>query len=850
MLFLCAISFSAQAQTGVQTIDHEKDKTPDTANVTRAKDSIHTKGSIDFPIKYSSKDSIRFRVHEKKITVFGDGEIQYQDIDLKSEKIEFDMKRREVFARGNVDSVGNFYGRPNFTQASDVFDADTLKYNFDSKKGFVYGIITKQDEGYLHSEKTKILPNKEVNVKNGKFTTCDLPQPHFYVKMTKAKVIPNDKIITGPAYLVIEDVPIPAVIPFGFFPNRKGRASGIIIPTLGEEIDRGFCFKRGGVYWGINDYMDFKLLGDIYTLGSWRVNASSNYSVLYKYTGSVQLEYASLVDDEIRQDPTFNIIWSHQQAAKAHPTRSFNASVNYGSVGHSRRNARTANDYLENTIRSSISYSNTIPNSPFNMTVAATHNQKLSDSLISITLPDASLSMSSVNPFKRKTIVGKTRWYENIRLSYTGNAQNVLLDAKMDSTFYTKSTLEKFQKGVRHSIPISTNIKFLKYFSLNPNITFNDRWLYNKVEQTWDTTIVNTKTKAKGGVRYDTIPGFYNVWDYSLGVGVSTVIYGTFAYKNKVVKALRHTIKPSVSYSFKPNYGSSKYDYWSSYTDSAGDIYNYSYYSGQVYNDIPSRIKSSSIGFGLSNSLELKVRDRKDTVTQTRKISLIDDLTGTISYNFAADSMNWSYFNVSGNTSLFKRVTVRYSAQFDPYKLAKNKKGELIRVNDLMIDDYGRLWRIDNSQWSINTQFALGPINDGSQKSKNPILKDIPYFSNFSLPWDMNITYSMNLPSQYYYNAKNKLDSIDSKVIQTIGISGSVNITKGWKVAYSTGWDVKANKITYTTLNFYRDLHCWEMTFNWIPFGGMQQYNFTVKVKAGMFDDLKIDKRKTYGNVF
>ena len=826
-----------QINNGEKSIDSSK-----TDTVAKKKSE-----GIESPVSYTSTDSIKIGVKSKMINLYGEGEIDYEDLILKSQNVELDMDKREVYARGKMDSVGKYSGRPNFKQGSEVFDSDTLKYNFDSKKGLVYGLLTKQEEGYLHSQKTKILPDKEVQVQSGKFTTCDQEHPHFYIALTKALVIPNDKIVTGPAYLVVEDVPIPVPIPFGFFPNKKGSTSGILLPTFGSDPTRGYYFKDAGYYWSMNRYVDMIFRGDIYTLGSWRATVESNYLVNYLFRGNFSFEYAQLKLNEIKQTPTFKILWTHQQAKEATKNGTFSASVNYQSSGHSKNNAQNSEDYLKPTIGSSITYSRSIFN-VINLNISGTHTQNLIDSIASFSLPNVTLSANSLSPFKRKKAVGKQRWYEDIRVGYSMDAQNKLTNVKMDSLFFTKSTLKKFQKGMEHKIPISTSIKFLKYFTITPSFNYTERWLSDKNTEHWDTSLVNKGSTTKGGVVQDTTKGFYRVWDYSFGTSIGTNIYGMYLFKNKIIKAIRHKMTPSVSYTITPDFGKSSYGYWSSYLDKNGQPVRYSNFSNSMYG-YPQQGKQSSLSFSLSNSLEMKVRNRKDTVTYMKKISLIDDLSISTAYNFAADSFKLSNIKLTGTTNLMKRISIRYDASYDPYRNIKNQYNDIQRINTFMYDSYGRLWKIDNSMLALSTNIQLGPQNSNPM-AKTSYKKTEALFSDFSIPWNMNVTYTWSLPRQYYYDGNNRIDSISSKISQTMSVSGSFNVTKNWKIGYSTGWDFIANKISYTKFDFYRNLHCWDMSFLWIPFGGMQRYEFSVKVKAGMLKDLKIDKKKSYGSVY
>ena len=804
---------------------------------------ITKKSTLEDPVKYSSADSISFKVKKRIINLYGTGEIVYQDLNLKSQNVELDMNKREVYARGKKDSLGNYLERPNFKQGSEEFDSDTLKYSFDSKKGLVYGLVTKQDQGYLHSQKTKVWPNKEVDVKNGKYTTCDLEHPHFYIAMTKAKVIPNDKIVTGPAYLVIEGITIPVGVPFGFFPNKKGRSSGILLPTFGYEPTRGYSFRNGGIYLGLGEKLDVTLRGDIYTLGSWRVSSDFNYKFNYRFNGSFNLTYASLVDNEKKLPQTYSIQWTHTQDDKASKNGRFGANVHYEAAGFSKNNSQTVDQLLKPSISSSISYFCKILKVG-NLTVSANHSQNLTDNTITLSLPSVDFRIETFSPFKRKKAVGASRWYEDIRVSYSLVAANSLSNVKMDSTFYTKSTLNKFQNGIQHSIPVSTTIKLLKFFTLTPIFTYTDRMYFNRMHRTWDSTLNKDRI-------IDTLNTISNIYDYKFSASLSTTIYGMFVFKSKILKAIRHKITPTISYTYAPSFGAEKYGYYSTYMKDGEKVY-YSLFKDELYGT-PSNVQQQSVTLRLSNNLEMKVRNRKDTVTQSKKIALIDDLTIDGSYNFAIKKNQMSLIKLSGSTNLMKRVNVIYNATFDPYALGYNSKSKsYVESNRTMMDlsDNRRFWRITDDLWRVSTQYQFGPI--AKDKSKQPAPKlgsPTPYFSQFSMPWNLNVSYSISIPRTYYYmNQYNRLDSVKSTVTQTLGVNGSVNITKNWRANFTTGWDLKTNKLTMTSLTFFRDLHCWDMSFYWIPFGSIQRYEFKLKVKASILEELKFDKKKSYNS--
>lgn len=862
LLFVVIVGFenySFSQDTLVHQSKSPKDSVPFTlVQVNHSQDSLKQdttktvkKSSLEDPVNYNSADSICFKVKKRIINLYGSGEIVYQDLNLKSQNVELDMNKREVYARGISDSLGNYEGRPNFKQGSEEFDSDTLKYSFDSKKGLVYGLVTKQDQGYLHSQKTKVWPNKEVDVKNGKYTTCDLEHPHFYIAMTKAKVIPNDKIVTGPAYLVIEGITVPIGVPFGFFPNKKGRSSGILLPTFGYEPLRGYSFRNGGIYLGLGEKLDVTLRGDLYTLGSWRVTTDFKYKINYRFNGSFNFTYSSLVENEKKLPQTYSIQWSHTQDDKATKNGLFGANVNYQAAGFNKNNSQTVDQLYKPSISSSISYFCKILKVG-NLTVSANHSQNLTDNTITLSLPSVNFSIGTFSPFKRKKAVGASRWYEDIRVSYSLVAANSLSNVKMDSTFYTKSTLNKFQNGIEHKIPISTTFKLLKFFTLTPSFNYTDRMYFDRIYKTWDDSLIVPKQTTKGGFnKIDTLKTISNVYDYNFRVSLNTTIYGMFVFKNKILKAIRHKLTPSISYTYAPNFGVDKYGYYSTYIKNGEKMY-YSLFDGQLYGT-PANYEQQTLSFSLSNNLEMKVRNRKDTVTYSKKISLIDGLSIDGSYNFAKKTNQIGMISLSGNTNLMKRVDVQYSATFDPYALGYNSKSKSYEEsNRTMMDfsDNSRLWRITDDSWRVSTQYQFGPIaKDKSKQTVQTLGSPIPYFSQFSMPWNLSVSYTFSMPRKYYYfNQNNRLDSVNSTITQSISINGSVNITKNWRVQYSTGWDLQTNKMTTASLTFFRDLHCWDMSFYWIPFGYMQRYEFKLKVKASILEELKFDKKKNYNN--
>lgn len=839
-LFSCALFSLANAQDTTLVAQDS------TAKTKPEKKEKKKNSGLDSPVSYSSRDSIVFDLSGNAVQTFGEGKVKYEDIDLQSEFIELDVSKREIFAKGMYsDSTNEMVGSPVFKESSDSFDADSMRYNFDSKQGLAFGIYTQQDEAYLHGRRTKIHSDKEIHIERGKYTTCDEKTPHFYVEMTKGKVLVDDKIVFGPSWVVVDEIPIPVVIPFGYFPIKKGRSNGIIIPTVGEESTKGFYLRDGGIYFGISEYVDFKWLADVYSLGSWRTTLSSNYKLRYRFNGNFSVTYASLVSDEMRLAPTFNVKWTHNQTQKSPYSPNFSASVNYGSAGYAKQNTYSTNEYLNNQVSSNIYFGKKFAGTPLSFSASLSHSQNNIDSTITLTLPQIRLTASTFTPLKRRHATGKERFYERIGVSYTGEMQNKLVNAKLDSNFYKKETLELFQSGVNHSIPVSASFKVFKYLTISPSFNYQERWYTSKLKKEWDDNYVQyTATDTiVGGVRIDTVGQFSRVYNYSFGVSASTKIYGMFRFRSEALKAIRHVITPTVSYSLTPDFSAEKYGYYGTYKkNSDGDLATYSYFEKGIYG-VPSSQRQSSLSFSIGNNLEAKVRSKTDTVTGTKKIKLIENLSINGSYNFAADSLKMSLINVSGYSTILNRFTIRYSASFDPYAIGVKSTSTgitQVRVNNYMIDRYGTLWRKTQDQWATSLSYTFGPIKDKSESINVPVDE---MYSYWDVPWSLSLSYSLSIPRKYYYDYNNELDSVSNNVIQTISASGKFSLTDHWDISFSTGWDFEEKGIAYTTFNVYRDLHCWDMALTWVPLGDRQRWEFTLKIKASMLSDIKVNMK-------
>ncbi|MDR2962485.1 MAG: hypothetical protein LBU90_02420 [Bacteroidales bacterium] len=794
--------------------------------------------AIDSRVEYAAGDSIIFDINKKQVTTYGQSAVKYQNIDLTAEVIELGLSNNELRAFGVFDSVNNKYvGLPVYKDGSDTFDSDSMRYNFRTKQGLAFGVFTQQNEGFLHGGRIKIHANREIHIQHGQYTTCDERHPHFYVEISKGKVIPNDKILFGPAWVVIDEITLPIVIPFGYFPITQGRTNGLVIPSFGDDASKGFFFRNGGYYLGIGDYFDIKLTGDVFTFGSWRTAVRSNYVARYKFTGSMEFEYASLVLDEIRQKPTFNIRWNHQQDPKSMNHGTFSANVNFGAASHARQNSYDTYDYLNTNITSGIAYSKEFTGSPFRLNATLDHSQNNLDSTISLTIPRVRFSMGSLQPFKVRGS-RRERFYNRISVQYSADMQNRLLNAKMDSTFFTSATWDAFRNGIQHQIPISTNFRLFKHLTFTPSFNYTERWYTGRELREWDDEKPITDTTF-GGVVKSRESGFYRVYNYSTGVSATTKIFGMYQFKNQYVKAIRHVLTPTISYNFTPDFSADRFGFYDYYQSNAGgDMNRYSYFAGEVFG-VPGAGRQNAISFGINNNVEGKIRSKADTITGYKKVKLIESLSISGSYNFAADSMNMSLISVSGYTTLMQRVAIRYAATFDPYAVVKNEKGQIQRSNTYMIDKYGSLWRKIDDVWNFGASYSFNPIKNDEIPPRTGI------YSYFDIPWNLSLNYNLSVPRQYYYNEHNVLDSVANRVVQTLGVSGNFSLTKRWKINFSTGWDFQNKGISYTTLNLNRDLHCWEMLFNWVPMGTQKRWEFTIRVKADMLRDVKYNMRSS-----
>lgn len=830
------------------------------------------KSSLTRPAFSGAKDSIRqdFSNGQRKMYYWGDVEVSYENIKLKADYMEYDMSTGTVYARGTYDSLAQEWkGQPEMTQGSQTFNMEEVRYNFNTRKARITNMITKEDDGILHGKNIKMMPDKSINITKGKYTVCDLEHPHYYLKLSSAKVVtkPSQKTVFGPAHLVVEDVDLPIGIPFGFIPKRPDRATGLLMPSFGEENARGFYLRDAGMYFVLGDYFDMSLTGDYYTLGSWAANLNSRYMVKYKFTGNLAVNYS--VDQtgekgstDFFQSKNFGVRWSHSQDSKAHPGTSFSASVNFSSPSNSRYNSHSVSEALQNQISSSISYSKNW-NGKFNLSVNALHSQNSRDSSYTFTLPNITFSVSTFYPFKIKNRVGKERFYEKFALGYNTSIQNKI-NFKA-SEFGEPGFIDKFQNGVVHNFSIKLpDFTLFKYLNVAPNVSYGMNWFFRKSEAYFDPETNSVKTEM--GKQFGTFGATHN---YSGSLSMSTRIYGMYNFgKYHKIQALRHVVSPSVSMSFSPEKGKA-FNGWRTfnYVDTLGvqKSYDYNIYQGQI-NSAPGKGKSATMSISLGNNLEAKVRDMKDTTgTGSKKVKILDQFNFSTGYNFLADSLKMNNVGLSMSTSIFGKLGINGNMNFDPYAI--NERGQ--RVNKYNLLETGVPLRLTNVSTSVSYSLSgKGTVkgNDGSKSSGgdgggsgnpadyyrriyyHPLTGEyIPggwlYYTNPNVPWSLNFNYSFSMSRSYNY-ANNQLSKKDNYT-QTLGVQGNIQLTPKMSVQAQSGWDFTAMKMTTTQFSFRYDLHCFNISVSWVPSGMYQSYSFLISANAAALADLLRFKKST-----
>ena len=846
---------------------------------------------IDAPVIYSADDSIVYDAATGTAYLYGNSKVNYENMKLASDKVYMNLDSNTVRATGTADSTeeGGIKGKPIFTMGKDEYKTDTMAFNFKSKKGLIKGIYTEQQEGFLTGEVGKRDSTGVIYLQHGRYTTCDKPHPDFYIALSRAKVRPGKDVVFGPAYLVVADVPLPLAIPYGFFPFSKKYSSGFIMPSYGDEKDRGFYLRDGGYYFAISDKWDLKLLGEIYTKGSWGVTAASNYRKRYRYSGAFLFSYQNTktgdkgLPDYAEQE-SFKLQWNHRQDPKANPYSSLAASVNFATSSYERNNLTSMYNpqtLTQSTRTSSVSWSTTF--SSIGLSLSATTNlaQNMRDSSIQMTLPDLNISLSRFYPFKRKHAVGKERWYEKISMSYTGQLSNSI--STKEDRFLHSNLFKDWKNAFQHSIPVQANFTLFNYINVTPSFNFTDRMYSKKILRSWD----GVKQKEVN----DTTYGFHNVYNWSFGMSASTKLYGFWTPSRKLfgdkIQAIRHVITPQVSFSYSPNFGARRYGYYDSYqyTDASGNVklVEYSPYQEELYG-VPGKYKTEMISWDVSNNIEMKIKSDKDS-TGFRKISIIDELGASMSYNAAADFHRWSDLSVRLRLKWWKNYTFSMNAQFATYAYELDASGKPY-VGNHTEWGYGRFPRFQgmsqNFSFTLNpeklkkwfghkddtdddktTESSDGPdtdiesnMDDDLEKGKYAAKKkrgdiaetDDNGYMSFNMPWSLTIGYGITMRENTAGRFNTRTMRYPYKFSQTLNVSGNIRISDGWNINFSSGYDFENHAMSMTTASLSRDLHCFNMSAS-VVLAPYTSYNFTFRCNASTLTDaLKYDKRSGISN--
>lgn len=872
MLLLLVQSFSLFSQEGKEVMDTlviKKDSlATDTVLMKIRKPST---SAVDSKITYKSAEVIKRDIINKKFILIKNAVINYGDIEIKADSIVINMNTNLLFAIGRRDTTGKVIGKPAFKEGSNQFDSDELTYNFKTRKALIKNIITKQDAGLLHSAFTKLLEDGTSNISRSTYSTCDADTPHFYINLPKARVYPGKKIISGPGNLVLEGIPLPLAIPFGFFPiQTKRAASGLIIPRYGEERVRGFALTDGGYYFAISDYLDLTVKGSLWANGSWLGTIQTDYKKLYKYSGDFSFSYASNISGHLglpdySKIPNYSLTWLFTQDAKASPGSRFSASVRMSSSGYDQSNSYNVNDHVTTTRQSSISYSKSWDDTPFNFSISANHSQNVSDKSVSLDLPQASFNMSRIYPFKSKNSSGTTKWWEEIQLSYSASMDNKI--STKDSLLFTSAVWKNMRNGFKQDIPLSLQINpFRKIpFSMSQSLTYSGVLYTQKIMKTFVPGINGTKPTTV----IDTLHGFFygQAVNPTFSASFNPQIFGLYDFTEKSpnsrLQSIRHVIKPSVNFSFTPSFaGLSSKMYRQEQVPLPYRFQGlYSVFDNNIYGTPSLAQKSGNISFSLVNLLEAKVFDRNDTTEKPRKIKLIDNFSISTAYNIFADSLRWAPIAMQFRTTLMNNINISASSSFSLYG-TNQKTGAAI--GEFLYDQTHKLMRLTNFSTSVDLSLSdLLKKNKDKSKPTSNISQNVGYQANtgiqgqesqkqqapgeagpkdaygypiFDVPWTLSLSYHLSYTPTF----------VSTAIDQAVSFQGDIKITKKMAITYQSGYDFNAKKITMTNIGITRDLHCWDMSLNWVPNGNLQSWNFLIKVKAAVLGDLKYERRKDF----
>ncbi len=886
---VCDTSVVRDSQAVADSLFLSTLRTDTTATDTMASDTVKKrKPGLDAPVAYECQDSLVYDAENGLAYLFGESRVDYLDMELDAAKITMSMDSSLVHAEGRRDSLGVLTGGPIYKQGSDTYNSEKMSFNFKTKKGFITNVNTIQGANYLQSARSKRADDGTIYLEHAKYTTCDDEHPHFYLKLSRGKMRPGKEVVSGPAHLVVADVPLPLAIPYGFFPFNKSYSSGFVMPSYGDETSRGFYLRDGGYYFALNDYMDLKVLGELYTKGSWGLSGEMNYRKRYRYSGNFYISYLHTVEGEKNMPDyavtkSLKVQWTHSKDAKASPNSSFSARVNFASENYERSNLESMYNplaYTQSTRASAVSFSRTFPNLGLNIAGSVNLTQSLRDSSIAVTLPDLSVSVNRFYPFRRKHHAGKEKWYEKISMSYTGQFSNSI--TTQEDKLLKSNLIKDWRNGMQHRIPIDATFQLFKYINISPQFTFRDIMYTNRVERSWD-------TKEQREV-CDTTYGFYNLYDWSLGISANTTIYGFYKPWKKLfgdkIMDVRHVIKPSVSFSYSPDFTTESYGYTDHYvrTDANGEVttVTYSPYQNGIYG-YPTGTKQGMISMSLSNNIEMKVKSDRDS-TGERKISIIDELSGSLSYNLAAKTRPWSNLNTRIRLKLTKSYTFSMAAVFATYAYAFDKNGRVV-TSDRTEWSYGRFGRFQgmsqNLSYTFNNQTLkklfsrkerssrdddnnddedmetdveeanLDPDlrngrSGGVKKEKAQVDED--GYMAFSIPWSFTVSYGVTMAEDRSKQINVRSMRYPYSFTQTMNFSGYVRIAEGWNISFSSGYDFNYHKLSMTTASVARDLHCFEMSCS-VVLHPYSSFNFTFRAKASeLADALKWDKRSSYSS--
>lgn len=804
-------------------------------------------GFLEDVLKSKNTDSMIFNMDSNYMYLYKNVTLDYTINNLTGAYMTINLNNNQINAYGEMDDSGK-YVKPTFTEKGEGYDMDSLAFNLKTNKAKIKGGYRQEGEGYIHGEEIKLVDKNTINMRNARYTTCDCEEPHFFIESTKSQLLSggNKKIIvSGPSFLHVEGVKIPVPVPFLVFPLLSNQNSGFIIPEFGEESSKGFYLRDGGYYFAFNDYVDAKILGGIYTEGSWEASLSSSYRMRYKYNGSFSFDYSKDITGEKGSSDysninNYSVRWSHSQDSKFKPNSTFSASVNFASSSYGKYNG-TIEDYVSAQTNSSIAYSKTWSGKPLSLSTSIQHSQNNRDSSVTLSMPNMTFNVSKIYPFRRKVLTGPERWYEKIGMTYTGTLNNTI--STTQDELFTSSMFDNMKYGVNHKVPVSASFTALKYLNITPSVSYQERWYFDKKQRTW-----NEQTES---VDIDTLSGFYRVYNYSASMSFQTILYGMYQFKgDKAIKAIRHMMTPSFSLSYAPDFSQYKYGFYEEVQSSSdGSTTKYSPFSDGIYG-VPGTGQSASLSFSLSNTLEMKVRSKADT-SGVKKVKLLESLNFSSSYNFLADSMKLSPISISARTTLFQTLGINASATLDPYEYStagtRINKYSIGRITSASLS-FGYSFRsaFGHSGTGSGTGSETLPRNFTSEEQRSMLENNIdpnaavslllPEYYNFSIPWNLSLNYNLS----YSHSG------LEKSTTQTVSYNGSITFTEKWGFSFSGGVNLETLAITPGTVSIERDLHCWQMSLSWVPVGYRKSWSFTIRAKSSVLQDLKLEKSSSY----